>query len=98
MVEIKISEVDLDMVKGYLHLDSNEEDLLLQLIMDGAKDYIKSYTGISADEDLDTKSDLTISYLALINEMFDNRSFTTESDKVNKLIDNMLNMYCLNLL
>lgn len=95
---MKISEVELEMVKTYLHLDSTEEDLLLGLIMDSAKGYMKSYTGILTNEDLDLKTDLTITYLALIEEMFTNRSYTVQNGKANLIIDNILNLYCINLL
>lgn len=96
MVNIKISEITTDIVKIYLRLDYEEP--LLPLILNGAKGYIKGYTGIKTDEDLDTKEDLTIVYLALISDMYDNRSIAVEKDKVNKVIDTILNMHSINLL
>ncbi len=93
---MKISEITIDIVEKYLKLDYEEP--LLPLILDGAKAYIKGYTGIKIDTDLDAKEDLTIVYLALISDMHDNRSVTVEKDKVNKVIDTILNMYSVNLL
>lgn len=95
---MKISGIEIDMVKQYLRIDGNDDDLLLPLIMSGAKAYIIGYTGIKLDADLDNKEDLTIVYLALISDMYDNRAVTVEKDKVNKILDSILNMYCINLL
>ena len=93
---MKISEVTLEIVSNYLRLDFEEP--LLPLMLSGAKAYIISYTGIKEDIDLDSKEDLTMAYLALISDMYDNRSATVEKDKVNKIVDTILNMYCINLL
>jgi uncharacterized phage protein (predicted DNA packaging) len=95
---MKISEIDISIVKQYLRIDGDDDLLLLPLIMSGAKAYIISYTGIKLDADLDTKEDLSIVYLALISDMYDNRAVTVEKDKVNKIIDTILNMYCINLI
>ena len=92
---MKISEVTIDIVSNYLRLDFEEP--LLPIMLSGAKAYITSYTGIE-DVDLDSKEDLTMAYLALISDMYDNRSVTVEKDKVNKIVDTILNMYCINLL
>lgn len=66
-------------------------------MMVGAKSYIKGYTGLD-DTALDTKEDLTLAYLALISDMYENRSFTVDKDKVNKLVEGMLYLYSINLL
>lgn len=94
---MKISELEIGIVKQYLKINFADDDILLQLIIDGAKSYLKGYTGLD-DTMLDAKEDLTIGTLALISDMYDSRSFIVEKDKVNKLIDNMLNMHSINLL
>jgi len=94
---LKISEIETTLLKQYLRIDFSDDDVLLQIIMDSAKSYLIEYTGLE-NIVLDTKEDLTMAYLALVSDMYDNRSFTVEKDKVNKLIDTMLNMYSINLL
>ncbi|MGK0467145.1 head-tail connector protein [Clostridium sp.] len=93
---MKISEVTTETASEYLRLDFEEP--LLPIMLIGAKSYIKAYTGIKEDVDLDSKEDLTLAYLALVSDMYDNRSATVEKDKVNKIVDTILNMYCVNLL
>lgn len=94
---MKVSELDIAMVKLYLKVEFNDDDMLIQLIIDGAKGYLKSYTGLD-DIMIDTKEDLTLGLLALITDMYENRSFTIEQDKVNKIIDSMLSLHSINLL
>ena len=94
---MKVSDLDITMVKLYLKVDFDDDDLLIQLIIDGAKSYLKSYTGLD-DAMLDTKEDLTLGVLALVTDMYENRSFTIEQDKVNKIIDSMLSLHSINLL
>ena len=94
---MKISDLDITLVKVYLKIDFIDDDMLLQLIMDGAKAYLTGYTGLD-NTALDTKEDLTMAYLALVSDMYDNRSFIVDKDKVNKLIDSILNLHSINLL
>lgn len=95
---MKISMVPIEVIKNYIKVDFEDDDLLIQLIADSAKAYLKAYTGIALDADLDTSEDLTICYLALIGEMYDNRAITLKEDKINKILDSILNMHCINLL
>lgn len=98
---MKISEIEIDMVKLYLKIDFTEDDVLLQLIIDSAKGYLKTYTGLE-DAVLDTKEDLTLAVLTLVADMYENRGFTVEemgkTNKINKIIDSMLGLYSINLL
>jgi len=94
---MKVSDLDIVMVKLYLKVDFTEDDLIIQLIIDSAKSYLKSYTGLD-NTMLDTKEDLTLGVLALVTDMYENRSFTVDQDKVNKIIDSMLSLHSINLL
>ncbi|NKF05299.1 phage gp6-like head-tail connector protein [Clostridium gasigenes] len=94
---MKISEVTIDIMHQFLRIDSTEDDILLQIIKDAAKAYIKAYTGLT-DEEIEKKDDLTMAYMVSITEMYENRSITVEKDKVNKIIDSILNMHSINLL
>lgn len=94
---MKISELTIEDLKKYANVYHNEDDKIFNTILAACKSYIKSYTGLS-DELIDTKEDLTIALTVLVNEMYDNRSFTVQDDKVNVIIKSILDMHCVNLL
>ena len=75
-----------------------EEDIdLIEVYKDAAKSYIKNYTGLS-DEELDKYDDLKTAYLCIISDMYDNRTFTVDSDKNNRMLQSIMDMHCINLL
>lgn len=94
---MKISEVTIIDLKEYANVSHNLDDVLFNTILIGAKAYIKSYTGLS-NEKLDEKEDLTIALMILANEMYDNRAYTVENDKANKVVNSILDMHSINLL
>jgi uncharacterized phage protein (predicted DNA packaging) len=94
---MKISEVAIKELKDYAHVYHDEDDVLFKSILAAGKSFIKGYTGLD-DDQLDTKEDLTIVLFVLSNEMYDNRTFTVENDKVNTVIKSILDMYSVNLL
>jgi uncharacterized phage protein (predicted DNA packaging) len=97
VIIIKISEVTIQNIKDYLRLEDDTEDTLISTILVAIKAYIKSYTGLTI-EFMDTKEDLTIVLMILANEMYENRQYTVEKDKVNKVVQSILDMHCVNLL
>ncbi|MEH7093944.1 head-tail connector protein [Neobacillus vireti] len=96
---MKISEVGIRELKEYAreYNDDVETIKTFELILVAGKAYIKGYTGLT-DEQLDTHEDLTIVLMVLSNEMYDNRVFSVESDKVNTVIKSILDMHSVNLL
>lgn len=94
---MKISEVTTTDLKEYAHVYNNDDDKLFSNILAACKSYIKNYTGLSIEQ-MDTKEDLTIALMVLSNEMYDNRTFTVQDDKVNKVIKSILDMHSINLL
>lgn len=101
--EIKISEVTADDVAKYLRLEKGDYDAMeLGAVMAAAKQYIASYSGLSAtitDEPttLDSYEDLTLAYLVVCREMYDNRAMTVENGNANKVIDSILSLHARNL-
>lgn len=94
---MKISEVTIDELKEYANVDHNLDDKLFTNILAASKSYIKSYTGLD-ETSLDKKEDLTIALMILCNEMYDNRAYTVENDKANKVVNSILDMHSINLL
>lgn len=59
--------------------------------------YCVGYTGLTKEE-LDNHEDITIAVLTLISDMWDNRSMTVDRANINRVVDTILGMYCINLL
>lgn len=94
---MKISEVTEDEVKKYLNLDSAADDPMLPLILESAKAYVSGYTGHSVAE-MDKYEDATIALLVLCADMYDNRQIAVAENSVNKVVQSILDMHCINLL
>ncbi|MGG7215253.1 head-tail connector protein [Clostridium nigeriense] len=94
---MKISEVTIDDLKEYANVEHDYDDKIFTNILLASKVYIKSYTGLN-EKQIDEKEDLTIALMILCNEMYDNRVFSVQDNKVNTVISNILDMYSVNLL
>lgn len=96
---MKINEITLDYIKNYLRIDDFTEDdnSIQNIMMPAILAYIKSETGLD-DDGINTKDDLTIAYMILAKEMYDNRNFTVQNDKINPIVSNILGRYAINLL
>jgi uncharacterized phage protein (predicted DNA packaging) len=95
---LKVSEITLENLKNYFRVDYEEDDIYIQnIIMPAVLQYIKSYTGLE-NEVMDTKEDLTIAYMILASDMYNNRDYTVQNDKINPVVNNILNRYSVNLL
>lgn len=98
---MKISEVTLDMLKNYIRIDTDEEDVFIQGILIAAKCYVKNYTGLT-DQMLDLNEDLTMAVFILCADMYDNRAATDGNTKtktkVSFVLDSILGMHSKNLL
>lgn len=91
---MKISEITTDYLIEYCNAYTDDTKLM-EIFRDSAIKYIKDYTGL---EDLDQYEDITLAFLSLVAEMYDNRAFTTDKVKVNSLVESILNLHCRNLL
>jgi len=92
---MKISEIALQTIKDSVGISDEYSDTLIGIYKDSALAFIKGYTGLTAEE-IDTHDDLTIAFLCLIGDMFENRSMTVEKDKLNPTVSQILAMYAVN--
>jgi uncharacterized phage protein (predicted DNA packaging) len=95
-----LSNVTLQNVMDYLRLDdpSEIEQTEVTAMMTAAKKYIIGYTGL-AEAELDEHEDITVAYLVLVADYFDNRNFQTDKPTyVNRTVQSILSMYRVNLL
>lgn len=93
---MKVSEITIDDVQEYINC-YDEDKKKLQIFIDASKSYIRGYTGLT-DEQIDEHEEFTVAIMVLCNEMFENRGMSVNSDKANKLITSILDMYSVNLL
>ena len=94
---MKVSDITIDNLKEYAVVNHSLDDKLFANILSASKAYIKGYTGLD-DETLDKKEDLAIALMILANEMYDNRAYTVDNDKANKIVNSILDMHSVNLL
>ena len=96
---MKINEVTNDVIKEHINAPF-EEDRIIELLKATALHAIVNYTGLRIDDDLQSKEDLTIAYLSIISQLYDNRSFTSPNGVINlnPIVESILNMHSINLL
>ena len=97
---MKLSEVDLTIVKEYLRQDSDEDDRLITAIIEASKSYICNYTGQSIEQ-LEEHEDVTVAVLVLIAEFYDNRTINVNDRlnlRMNMMLESLLGRHSVNLL
>ena len=96
---MKINEVSNDFIKEYINTPF-ETDEIIEVLKATALQAIVNYTGLRIDDDLQSKEDLTIAYLSIISQLYDNRSFTSPNGVINlnPIVESILNMHSINLL
>ena len=94
-----VSKITYTDIANYIRLSEVSEDdqkFLTNLILI-ATEFIKSYTGLTADE-IDKHEDFVIVVYILCQDMYDNRILYVEKDNLNKVVETILGMHCVNLL
>ena len=94
---MRTSEISLDVVKGYLRIDGDSEDILMNAILDASVEYALSYTGLTIEE-MDGYGDIPIAILALCAEMYDVRQATVPTVHENPTIFQILGSHSKNLI
>lgn len=97
---MKVSEITFGDICRQLREEETymvEDQAYLEIIKKAAVEYVKSYTGLD-DNGIDQYEDITIAVLVLISDMYDNRQMYVDKNNVNRVVDTILGMHCLNLL
>lgn len=92
---MKVSELTLDIIKQYLRIDCNDDDILLQMLLASSIQYCTSYMGCTT-EDLNKYDDVTIVVLSLIADSYEVRQFTTSTITLNPVMQGVLDLHCSN--
>lgn len=69
---------NISLVKNYLRVDHNEDDVLIQLMVDSAKSYIQSYLNQPFEAFEDIPVEFTLAALNLVAEWYENRAVSSE--------------------
>ena len=91
------NQVSVNDVKEYLRIYDDEDDAVIGTMLIAAKSFIVGYTGLSENE-IDEYEDLTAALLVLVAELYDNRLYTVDNDKLNPIAKSILDLHCTNLL
>ena len=96
---MRISEVTPNVIADYIHEDSNDATVIVQLNMmrSAAIAFMRSYTGQNS-EYIDEHEEFTPVLLALVADMYDTRSYRVDNDKINPFAESVLDMHRINLL
>ncbi len=98
---MKVSEITIETLETFLKLNSEEltedETDELEMFLNGAKAYVKSYTGYT-DSELDDYDEITLAVLVIAQDMYDDRSMLVDKDKLNLVLKTTLGMHQNNLL
>lgn len=99
---MKVSELTPEIVAvQYLRMEKEDldetESSMIGTLLTAAKDYAKSYTGLS-DEEMDEHADITIAVACLAGDMYSNRDMiSTAKGNENQTVTSILNMHARNL-
>lgn len=93
---MKVSKIETDDIAKYIKLDEYDDDEMAALL-DTAKSFIRSYTGLT-DKEIDDHEDFYIVVMILCQDMHDNRCMYIDKNNLNKVVDTILGMHCVNLL
>lgn len=96
---MKISEVTIDHLMAHAREYNTDSETVntFESILAAGKAYIKSYTGLTAEE-MDEREELTIALKVLAVDMYDNRTMIVEKNTPNLTVKTILDMHARNLL
>lgn len=95
---MKISQVTDKQIKDYCGIYDDESDDILPIMKDAALARIKSTTALT-DAEIEEHEDITLAYLCLINEAYQNRDYAMSWQKqLNPFVSDILHAYSKNYL
>ncbi|MBO5891228.1 MAG: phage gp6-like head-tail connector protein [Oscillospiraceae bacterium] len=96
---MKVSELTKETITLYGKVDSDAEDaeLLETLFLPAAKEYMMQHAGMTTEQ-MDEHQDVTVAVCALCIQMYDNRSVSIDTDKLNQVVVDIINRYSMNLI
>ena len=87
---MKFSEIDFDFVSKYLVGITDEDEFEVEVYMEAAKSFVRTYTGLT-EEELDENQYFVMPTLMLISHFYENKTIETDR-KINVVFKNILNL------
>lgn len=100
---MKIDDITTADVVSFLRLEEDEYILKeIQAIMAAARSFIIGYTHLPVEstdgqKTINDYEDFYIAYMVLCQDMYENRTFTVDKDKINPTVNAILGMHSYNL-
>ena len=94
---MKVSDINLEIIKNYLRIDGDDDNELLEHIKNASIDYCLNYTGRTLEE-LELYNDIPLAVLALCADLYENREYTADKVNINPAIAQILGSHSNNLL
>ena len=102
---VKVSEITVKIIADYMKLDEGDYDAKeIAAYQTVAVNYISEYTGIPIEpveegqNTLDDYEDFYIVVLILCQDMYDNRTRYVDTKQLNRTVETILDMHCVNLI
>lgn len=84
-------KITLDMIKNYLRVDHNLDDMELTMCFQSALSYVRKYIGVDIDTPLDV--DLSLPILSLTCHFYETKSVKQPAnEKMDEIFSNILNL------
>lgn len=87
---MRVNEITIETLEAFLRVP---DDGTFGMLLDAAKSFVRSYTGLTFSE-MNQYHDLTAAVCILVGEMYDNRVYTVNTDKVNPACKQILEAHC----
>lgn len=94
---MKISDINITILKNYLRIDTDDDDIMLEHILNASIDYCLHYTGRTMQE-LEQYNDIPLAVLCICSQLYENREYTTDRININPAIAQILGSHSNNLL
>jgi uncharacterized phage protein (predicted DNA packaging) len=94
---MKVSDINLEIIKNYLRIDGDDDDIMLEHILNASIDYVLNYTGQDM-EYLNSCNDIPLAVLCLCADLYENRDYVTDKININPAISQILGSHSNNLL
>lgn len=96
---MKLSEarINKSLIRDFCGISGEDSDALLEVYSDAAVSFMLSYTGLD-ETGADEHPDLVYAFLALVCEMFNNRTMTVDENTLNPTAEQIMSLYRSNLI
>ena len=94
---MKVSDINTEIIKNYLRIDTDDDDIMLEHILNASIDFCKNYTGRTLEE-LEQYNDVPLAVLCLCSDLYENREYTIDKININPAVAQILGSHSNNLL